>query len=786
MNLSQLRRMAKDGDLSQDALRYLIECHGECEHLDFKLKLDIDNPRSVIGIVKDIIAMKNTGGGYIVFGVEDKTWKVIGATQDTRIDTKFFRDKIQMYAGVDVDFDYVGHPIYINGTSMYIPFICVRGVKDLSKLKIPTQCHISSLQNEKWGIRKGETYIRDGDETVLLDDQAKFIDKIEDLQEKYLEAEQKAENERLSPFEVSIGFYRLLPREFGAFIGREELLTRIKTCIESDPRIWIINLHGPGGVGKSALASRIAYEYFESSRFDAIIHLSAKDRELSTESGIRSLTPSLISLEDFLNRVLETFSFGDYIHESLEEKKKLVTDLISDYSTLIILDNMETVTDGRIMDFIRFLPVTSQAKVLLTSRQRSADWEYPIQVSEFSYDECRQFLKVRASELEIDFPYEKDDVVKKVTGISGGLPLAIQWILGSYAITRDINTILSQVISSDSPLLEFSFRNSWQNLGLEAQQALTVLPIFSTPPTLNEWRTVLNWSIEKIERAKIKLVESTFVTERTDKKTNNTIYIALPITLSFARLELEKSGSWGQEAMTRHKTYNEKICFAQELEAQSEYLFTRFDARTPNQRKAILLTKQAEGQMATMGIAEAEEYYKRALDIDPLSVYALVSYGTFKAELSEFTDSIRLFTRAVQNLTNKTAFYIYYHFADIYAKMKNYDKQVKYLTEALKTQDLTDRHLVIMAKHSLGVALGRLQRHNEAIRLFDEIIEGELNGIGCPSRSLVIAARTKKISLSRIHGNGQNGFLDQLVERCKKLDAPEAIIRELIQIRDEN
>ena len=39
MNLSVLERMARDGDMSSDVVRYLLDCRGECEWLDYKLRL---------------------------------------------------------------------------------------------------------------------------------------------------------------------------------------------------------------------------------------------------------------------------------------------------------------------------------------------------------------------------------------------------------------------------------------------------------------------------------------------------------------------------------------------------------------------------------------------------------------------------------------------------------------------------------------------------------------------------------------------------------------------------
>ena len=39
---------------------------------------------------------------------------------------------------------------------------------------------------------------------------------------------------------------------FEKFVGREVLRRKVIEAVVKDPRIWIINVHGPGGVGKSA------------------------------------------------------------------------------------------------------------------------------------------------------------------------------------------------------------------------------------------------------------------------------------------------------------------------------------------------------------------------------------------------------------------------------------------------------------------------------------------------------------------------------------------------------
>ena len=189
---------------------------------------------------------------------------------------------------------------------------------------------------------------------------------------------------------------------------------------------------------------------------------------------------------------------------------------------------------------------------------------------------------------------------------------------------------MSRALDPNSPLLEFSFRNSWTILDETARQALAVLSIFDEPPTAQLWRTALNWPVEKMEKAISSLVEVTFVTERTEQKTGAVIYHALPITLSFARNELRKFGNLERETRVRYKQYQNRLELASEAIWQDEDLFKQFGATNDAEKKAIILCRMAEGQARSLGFDAAEEYYKQALDIDPRNVYALVSYALFE------------------------------------------------------------------------------------------------------------------------------------------------------------
>lgn len=88
MNLATIERMVRDGDLSLDALKYLVDCRGECEWLDFKQLFRLESDYDISAFAKDALAMKNTGGGYLVIGVQDKTWVPVGLASELPYDAK--------------------------------------------------------------------------------------------------------------------------------------------------------------------------------------------------------------------------------------------------------------------------------------------------------------------------------------------------------------------------------------------------------------------------------------------------------------------------------------------------------------------------------------------------------------------------------------------------------------------------------------------------------------------------------------------------------------------------
>lgn len=134
--------------------------------------------------------------------------------------------------------------------------------------------------------------------------------------------------------------------------------------------------------------------------------------------------------------------------------------------------------------------------------------------------------------------------------------------------------------------------------------------------------------------------------------------------------------------------------------------------------------------------------------------------------------------RAEGKVNKRIGFYFYFNFAKVYGEQRDWPNRVRCLRAALKYEPNQ-----IMARHSLGVALGRMNEHEEAIKVFDGIIEHELERAIGPTDSLVIALRTKIISLRRMKKvKTARAAIDDVLQRLDKYPGLESIklkVREL-------
>jgi tetratricopeptide (TPR) repeat protein len=732
--------MAIEGDLSLDGLRYLLSCRGECEWLDFKSNLRLEEDEQTARFARNVLAMKNVGGGFLVIGVEDKTWNPVGLSEPLKYDSKLLRDKVRRATGLELDVDIVQHQLRLSGSTRWYAVVYTRSSRKRQKRRGPSLVRNDFHPKEQYGLRRGEIYIRRGDQTVRLDSQEELEDLLSDLEE-------RADRDSLrfarptSPFAVETGTYRLLERNFDTFIGREELRRELLDALRSDPRIWIVNVHGPGGVGKSALAGWAAYELYDAGEFEAIIQLTAKETML-TEGGIlRTHTRSLYSLEDLLDQIAAVFE--ETPPQDLGEKKDLAVELLSAWRTLLVLDNMETVQDARILNFVQDLPPGTIAKVLLTSRQKTGAWERPISVPELKGNEVEKFVIVKSAELNSPLTCNTE-TCQSIEKVSGGLPLAIQWIIGQYKSSGDLESVLISLEEPDSPVLEFSFRNIWNMLSPDAKAILAALTIFDEPPAIEQIAIATEWTHERIERALADLENVTLVRRVIHESDGRILFAALPITLSFARHQIDEMGDFETDCRRRLQQYTQQMELRDWEMQRFASVFGKYQINTDTEKRAAILCRRGESETFAGNFEQAEKLFKQARDLAPQSAYVLAMCASYELSRGRVGLALDFANQACERSTRRTGSLCYITKARVLDRQHDKAGRIAALQRAIEFEPDD-----LFTRHQYGVALSRTGRTKDAIEQFNYIVDRELSQ-GRPTETLIMALKTRIINLRRL------------------------------------
>jgi hypothetical protein len=149
----------KLGALSDDRVDYLLDLGMESEDIDYKEDLDINNTESVVKIAKDIAAIANVGGGYIVLGI-DKDFKKKGLPPSRRIDEAVLRDKINKYFDPPIEIYYREVSRKVDGEIKKFGVIYVAPSKEI--VIVRRSGNYSKKGKTVTEFREGEILIRDG------------------------------------------------------------------------------------------------------------------------------------------------------------------------------------------------------------------------------------------------------------------------------------------------------------------------------------------------------------------------------------------------------------------------------------------------------------------------------------------------------------------------------------------------------------------------------------------------------------------------------------------------
>ena len=366
-------------------------------------------------------------------------------------------------------------------------------------------------------------------------------------------------------------------------------------------------------MGKTALACWAALRAYDSKSFDYIVSLTAKDRAL-TSSGIVPLTPTLSSLSDLLTEICDVTGFSELaLVSDLSEQISLVkSNILSQFSGLLFVDNLETVDDPQLIDFLEDLPLPTRA-VVTSRKSRVRVAAMPIPVGPFNQGEAVQFLTHTARVRRKDGIAELSEAEKtRMADSCDRIPLVIEWFIGrarsAERALKDAETLAAEGKHGEE-LLEFSFRRVYGELPEKQRSILKVLSLMGTQLPIEAIAVAADLPVhiaaDQIEELKdYSLVESQY-----DLNYRDIAYSLLPVTNTFVYKEVSKTT--GHESTVRRRL-NDWYQAKEIVDTAQRELVQK--VRRGERNPELALAEVAKHSIATGDLDAAEQFYKQALE----------------------------------------------------------------------------------------------------------------------------------------------------------------------------
>jgi tetratricopeptide (TPR) repeat protein len=266
------------------------------------------------------------------------------------------------------------------------------------------------------------------------------------------------EEKALPPVPSKRPYHNLPHPDYTRFVGRQNELDLLRQRLLPHDRVWQIVLAGIGGVGKSALALALAHDYLEryetlpsQERFEAIIWISAKEEILTITGRKQSVPSSMIfrTLEDMYTTISQTLEREDITRALPEEQDRLVQKALRSQRTLLIVDNLESVSDERVRAFLYNLPLST--KCMITSREW-IDVAAIVKLTGLSSEDAENLITEEATTRGVELnEVQRQQLFKRTEG----LPLPIKLSIARIASGETFDQVLRWLGNATGDLPEY-------------------------------------------------------------------------------------------------------------------------------------------------------------------------------------------------------------------------------------------------------------------------------------------------------------------------------------------
>ena len=276
-----------------------------------------------------------------------------------------------------------------------------------------------------------------------------------------------------------------LPPQATPFLGRTHELAEIAQRLCDDPTCRLLNISGPGGIGKTRLALEAAQRHL-ADFVDGVFFVP-----LAPVAAAHLIAPAIAQ------------ALQINVHWQIDPRAQLLDD-VRDKQLLLVIDNLEHLPSGVDL-LVEILTAAPRVKLLITSRERLyLQWEWILEVHGLDYPESEQAPQIEdfsavqlfvqtARRLDTRFVVaaEQAQVIRICRLLEGsplGIELAAAWVrvLPCVEIAQQLERNLDLLTSAtaDRPerqrSLRAAFEYSWNLLSLDERKACKKLAVFQS------------------------------------------------------------------------------------------------------------------------------------------------------------------------------------------------------------------------------------------------------------------------------------------------------------------
>lgn len=512
----------------------------------------------------------------------------------------------------------------------------------------------------------------------------------------------ESESERYSiPNNIPIADYEYE----GGFVGRKDDIKKIIKMIQ-DGRHRVITISGAGGVGKSALILKIVNEILEKNtiHFDSVIWVSAKENKL-TYLGIEDLEPTLKSYDELLDTILEVMGFESNIYDDINKKEDDIRTLFDCCNRiLIVIDNLETITDERIINFI--LDFHPNASILITSRKGLGQVERRYELKELNEKEATLLFRIISQEKNLTILSTlQDEIIKKYVNKVYCYPLAIKWVLGQVAIGKDINEITDSIKDSTSDISKFCFDQIYNELTEESKLILCTLSFFEDSVIKGVVKYITNLDSNVFEDSISDLVLVSLIMPEQklniENKEINTVYSLLPLTRGYVKSQLDCDTKLKRMIHDRIITVEATMEEATRAKKQYRFSLSNLGANSEEEKVAAMLAQTAYQKYQADNYLGSVDDFKKAINIAPRFASVYRNWAIVESNEGHWIEADNLMKKAADLNPDDTQIWL------VWGNIKRRNDRIKEAYNYYcKAYEISPTDNVVL--NSLGQSLSRL------------------------------------------------------------------------------